>query len=165
MSTTPRKLQRRKDEVNCDEMVKACTQNNVENLRKGLAKVDAARINKPMYGSEYFLIRYAVEKSHTECVKELLEFGADPNVGVDNDYWHYIQPPPLWIAAENGAVEVVDLLIKYGANPFHMINGRKAKTVAKGKEATALCRAAEERIKAEREEAKAKAKAEAAESA
>jgi len=143
-------------------MVKACMQNDVETLKNCLAKIDVTRVNKPMYGSEYFLIRYAVEKDHTECVKELLDFGADPNVTIDNDYWHFVQPPPLWIAAENGCAEVCDLLIKAGANPFHMINGRKAKTVAKGKEATALCRAAEERIKAEREEAKQKAKAEEA---
>ena len=128
-----------------DELI---TKGQVDELAKLLDSKKEIDINKPMYGSEYFALRYAVEREQIEVLKLLLSRGADANVGSPDNYWPNVQPPPLMSAAEMGNVEITKLLIDHGANPFHEMTGRKAKTRAKGKECTDLCRAAEAAWKA-----------------
>jgi ankyrin repeat protein len=122
-------------------------------------------INKPMFGSEYFALRYAVEKGHVSTVKMLIDRGADPNLGTPGSYWPHVQVPPLFYAAENGYVEICELLVAAGANPYHEVQGRKAKTITRNNACYPVLRKAEEDFKpkldAERAEAKAKAKADA----
>jgi hypothetical protein len=133
--------------------VEACQkliiQNKAAELDAILKKVKPGEIAKPFYqGSEYFAIRYAAESGSADCIKVLLAHGASPNMSVEGDYWPYICTPPLFTAAEKGHPEAVQMLLDGGANPFHKVNGRSAKTMAKGKECTALLKAAEARAKA-----------------
>ncbi|KAH9523062.1 hypothetical protein Btru_065649 [Bulinus truncatus] len=55
----------------------------------------------------------AVESSREIIVKALLESGADPNVLIKGPTFHC---PPLLLAAERGALEIMRLLIQYKAN-------------------------------------------------
>ena len=51
---------------------------------------------------------------YTAVAKLLLERGADPNAGVSRPMGNW---QPQHVAAEFGHAEIVDLLLKYGANP------------------------------------------------
>ncbi|KAF2828811.1 ankyrin, partial [Ophiobolus disseminans] len=54
-------------------------------------------------------LTWGSEQGSTECVKILLEAGADPNE-TEYDGW-----PPLHWAARNGHLDVLLLLLQYGA--------------------------------------------------
>ncbi len=56
-------------------------------------------------------LHVAIDKENTECVKLLLEAGADPNA-TDNDAY-----TPLYLAAREGNVECTKLLLEAGADP------------------------------------------------
>jgi ankyrin repeat protein len=126
-----------------DGLVKAIFQNDLDKLKSFLARTNKTAMNKPIFGSEYFALRYAVEKDHVETTKMLLDFGCDPNLGVQSSYWHFINPPPLYTAAQQGCKEIVAMLIEAGANPFHEMDGKKAKTMGKTREIQQMCREAE----------------------
>ena len=147
---------------NPDDCQQAITQGNVEKIKIILSRTKAKALNEPLFGSEYFALRYAVEYEQVEIAKMFLAHGANPNLGIDDSYWHFINPPPLYTAAEKGNVELTKALIDAGANPFHEVQGRKAKTMAKGKECTQLCREAEAAWKAREEAEEAEEEAQGA---
>lgn len=59
---------------------------------------------------EYAALYAACLVGETESVRVLLELGADPNLG-------YGSSTPLMVASRRGSLEIVELLLKQGANP------------------------------------------------
>ena len=53
-----------------------------------------------------------------ECIKLLLENGADPNDKVGDDFYQKYRPiSPLFLAVREGTPEIVELLLDHGADP------------------------------------------------
>lgn len=63
-------------------------------------------------GGWYNALHHAVKKDNLELARELLVGGADPNIGVTARRGE----TPLMMAAENGNIPMMELLIKMGAN-------------------------------------------------
>lgn len=65
-------------------------------------------------------LHYAVECDQRECVEVLIDyFGFDPNCCDKNGV------TPIMIAAERGRIDIIDALLKRGANPFMRDNTRR----------------------------------------
>merc|ERR1712224_216956 len=114
--------------------------------RMGLEEVEEVlkepdfQINESVTGSENHVLRKAIEHGQTEVVKLMLEYKADPNIGNVGDSCPAVNHPPLHAAAMNGFYDIVKLLLDAGANINVVVDGRKAKTVAKDKATYQLIR-------------------------
>lgn len=101
-------------------------------------------INMSLGGTEVYGLRLAVEQNQNEIIKMWLKNGGNPFLGTnDNHDSCSIQPPLLHLAARNGNEEIVKLLLECGCNPMISVDGRKAKTIAKGDTCYQILRQAE----------------------
>ncbi len=93
---------------------------SLEKLLKQGANVDASiRVNCGIYQKySRYAILYAVYRGHADCVRLLLDYGANP------DYWNNISPMPptaLACAVSVNRPDILDMLLQSGAlmKPFH----------------------------------------------
>ena len=60
---------------------------DVEKLKALLVDIKPGDLDKPLFGTEYHGLRYAVEKDQLEVAKLLIANGADANLNVQNHGW------------------------------------------------------------------------------
>ena len=93
-----------------------------------LKKVSAENINQHISGGT--LLYHACDNYYIKETKLLLERDADPSICSSNS------PPPIWIAAKRGCLDIVKLLHTHGAdiNQCHDLLSPLMVAVAHGKE-------------------------------
>ncbi len=67
------------------------------------------------------VFKYALENNSNEIIKFLIGNGADVK-GVE-EYWFWDRISPIFIAASNKNIEIVNLLLDKGASPLDIMPG------------------------------------------
>jgi hypothetical protein len=89
------------------EVMKAIEEGRSEDLRTLVSRLERGVSSRLEYGCS--LLMYAIDKHSLTCAKALLKMGARLEE-------HEREYTPLFTAAERGQLELVQLLLKYGAN-------------------------------------------------